>query len=384
MIKLESGESWLGEGCLIAIKGKIGKILNKYEFEVRFSEDKGIKYYEFFYHPSHSQFFVKQPTEITEQEIISAFKEVLALLKNPIEKQKIIDDFIKKEQLTTEWEFEGVKKDIDNYEKQVEDFVLEAEGIKKRPDIKLRFKFLKKVSKNLWEYKTDEKVFRLERYKYKDVWDEYNLYCFNIEEEKQSKEETLINSYRNPTPEDIEDCIIGNLEEKTIENEQNEFIRKIDWAKAVKGISWDGKICKLSLNNDGTIYVNCSDEKRDFPPECVVEGMDVYDKDGNCLSTMKEYEKIAERIIENGYIFYKNLQDVFDCINSEPKVKLNWDKIHRAKGRFGTEFKVEKVSDKKIRIYNKKQNIIWPINIVLPIFDFYDEDGNLVSQKDEN
>ena len=54
--------------------------------------------------------------------------------------------------------------------------------------------------------------------------------------------------------------------------------------------------------------------------------------------------------------------------------------MHKAIGRFGTEFKVENVNDRELRIYNSTQDIIWPINIVLPVFNFYDDNGNLVSK----
>ena len=132
IVKFARGEAWGGEGDLIGIKGKIGKILNKYEFEVYLFEEKGIKYYEFFYHPTHSSIDVRQSTEITETEIINAFKYVLAIFKNPVKKQKIIDDYIIRDQQTTRWEIENNKKEMDTFEKLVEDFISEAEGIKKK------------------------------------------------------------------------------------------------------------------------------------------------------------------------------------------------------------------------------------------------------------
>lgn len=66
--------------------------------------------------------------------------------------------------------------------------------------------------------------------------------------------------------------------------------KNIDWTKVHKGISWEGGHCELKLNSDGTIYVNCPDEQRDFPPECVVEGMDLYDDDGNLISKWEDYD----------------------------------------------------------------------------------------------
>jgi hypothetical protein len=306
MIKLERNKNIKREVWdLIAIKGKISKILNKYEIEVYFVEENGIKYYEFFYHPSHAGFFVEQTTEITEKEIISSFKEMLALLKNPIEKQKIIDNFIKIERYKKEFEFEMVREDIDNYEKQIEDFVLEAQGIKKRHDIRLRFKLLKKTDKNLWEFKTDKYIFKL---KYESILNRYALYCFEQGKESQS----FLNAYNKIIPKNIEDCIVLKLEEGNIEREKKEYINKIDWSKAVRGISWNAKEFKISLNKDGTLYCGNKNNLGKRWNYDIVKFMDVYDKDGNCLSSMKEYEKvwieIYDRAIKNGYKKYEKFK----------------------------------------------------------------------------
>ena len=59
MIKLERNKNIKREVWdIIAIKGKISEILNKYEIEVYFAEENGIIFYEFFYHPSHAGFFL--------------------------------------------------------------------------------------------------------------------------------------------------------------------------------------------------------------------------------------------------------------------------------------------------------------------------------------
>jgi len=304
MVVFKKGDFGFRDNTLIAIKGKIGKILNKYEFEVYFVEEKGIKYYSFFYQPTYSSFLINQTTKITEQEIINAFKEMLSILKNPVEKQKMIDVYVKIEQLTSEWDLKKVRQDIHNYEKQVEDFVLEVQGIKKRPDIKLRFKFLKKVNSILWEYKTDKYTFKLEKHKYEGVWDEYKLSCFENGKGKQREEDTLIDWYRNPTPKEIEDSIIRKLEEESIK----EFIEKIEWSKVVKGISYKGISYELKLNNDGTISSDYIDKKVNLPLAFILGVMDIYDKDNNCLMTIEEYEKKEKQIIENGYKKYKKFK----------------------------------------------------------------------------
>ena len=132
MILLSMKECRFSEEDLIKIKGKIGKILDIYCIEVYLIEKDDIKYYEFFYHNyAHLSFFIKQSTEITEQEIINSFKEMLALLKNPIEKKKITDDSIKRGQPDDEDECNFIRLSVNRYEKHIEKFILEAEGIKK-------------------------------------------------------------------------------------------------------------------------------------------------------------------------------------------------------------------------------------------------------------
>ena len=304
IVKFARGEAWGGEGDLIGIKGKIGKILNKYEFEVYLFEEKGIKYYEFFYHPTHSSIDVRQSTEITEQEIINAFKYVLAIFKNPAEKQKIIDDYIIRDQQTTRWEIENNKKEMDTFEKLVEDFISEAEGIKKRPDIRARFKLLKKIGTNLWEFKTGKYIFRLEKYKYKNIWNEYSLKTINIERSEDEGMDNYCGGWRSP--EGIEHGIVYRLEEDNIEQKAKELI---DWTKAYKGIPWDAldgeREYKISLRENGTLQAlakdDLADENFEWPFSSVLDGMDVYDKDGNCLMTMKKFEEIKEQMIQNRY-----------------------------------------------------------------------------------
>lgn len=72
-------------------------------------------------------------------------------------------------------------------------------------------------------------------------------------------------------------------------------------------------------------------------------------------------------------------REIKELINKKAIKVLDWSKIHRAKGRFGTEFKVEGINDKEVRIYNSTQDNIWDINIVLPVFDFFYDDGRLAS-----
>lgn len=77
-------------------------------------------------------------------------------------------------------------------------------------------------------------------------------------------------------------------------------------------------------------------------------------------------------------------KEIKDLINKTAVKILDWSKIHKAKSRDGMEFKVESVNDKEIRIYNSTQDIVWPINIILPVFNFYDDNGNLVSEMEND
>jgi FtsZ-binding cell division protein ZapB len=135
MILLSMEECEFGEETFTSIKGKIGKILDTYLIEVYSLEKDGMKYYEFFYYNSAClRFFIKQPTNITEEEIICAFKEMLALLKNPVEKKKMADNSIKKLECEDDKEkCNLIRLGVDSYEKHIEKLILEAEGIKKSP-----------------------------------------------------------------------------------------------------------------------------------------------------------------------------------------------------------------------------------------------------------
>lgn len=81
-----------------------------------------------------------------------------------------------------------------------------------------------------------------------------------------------------------------NKKTATVYKTAAEAAENIDWRKIHKGISWEGGQCELKLNSDGTIFCNCPDEQRDFPPECVVESMDIYDDKGNCISKWEDYD----------------------------------------------------------------------------------------------
>lgn len=72
-------------------------------------------------------------------------------------------------------------------------------------------------------------------------------------------------------------------------------------------------------------------------------------------------------------------KEIIELVNKKAIKVLDWDKIHKAKSRGGMEFNVEKVNDREIRIYNSTQDIVWKINIILPVFDFFYDDGTLAS-----
>ena len=76
--------------------------------------------------------------------------------------------------------------------------------------------------------------------------------------------------------------------------------------------------------------------------------------------------------------------EIKELVNKKAIKILDWDKIHKAKSRGGMEFKVEKVNDREIRVYNSTQDIIWKINIILPVFDFFYDNGQLASPMEIN
>lgn len=94
--------------------------------------------------------------------------------------------------------------------------------------------------------------------------------------------------------------------------------------------------------------------------------------------------KIIKTEIDKQSLLKKNFEELDKVASIQRKVAFDWNKVHKAIGRFGTEFKVQNVNDKEVRIYNSTQDIVWPINIVLPVFNFYDDDGNLVSEMEND
>lgn len=97
----------------------------------------------------------------------------------------------------------------------------------------------------------------------------------------------------------------------------------------------------------------------------------------------KKLAEIIKKEIDKQSLFKKNCEKLNKIANSQIKIAFDWNKVHKAIGRFGTEFKVQNVNDKEVRIYNSTQDIVWPINIVLPAFNFYDDNGNLVSEMEK-
>lgn len=80
------------------------------------------------------------------------------------------------------------------------------------------------------------------------------------------------------------------ISERVIQSKLKKRANEIDWDNVVKGILWDGAtIYQLSLNDDGTIYCDSAEEKRDMPKQYVLEGMDIYDKDGKCVSRWEDF-----------------------------------------------------------------------------------------------
>lgn len=80
------------------------------------------------------------------------------------------------------------------------------------------------------------------------------------------------------------------IAERIVQSKIKKRAEEIDWDNVVKGILWDGMtVYQLSLNEDGTIYCDSSEEKRDMPKQYVLEGMDIYNKDGKCVSRWEDF-----------------------------------------------------------------------------------------------
>lgn len=87
---------------------------------------------------------------------------------------------------------------------------------------------------------------------------------------------------------------------------------------------------------------------------------------------------IAQKIIQEQRKV--NTKDIRESIKKKAGNNLDWKQIHKAKNSFGEEYKVEKVNDKEIRLHNNEEDFTGPMGIIVPAFDFYDDENNLVSQ----
>lgn len=87
---------------------------------------------------------------------------------------------------------------------------------------------------------------------------------------------------------------------------------------------------------------------------------------------------VAQKIIKEKRL--KITQEINNVISKKAGSNLNWDVIHKAKNRFGEEYTVEKINNDKIHLYNSEEDFTGPMGIIVPAFDFYDDENNLVSQ----
>lgn len=99
-------------------------------------------------------------------------------------------------------------------------------------------------------------------------------------------------------------------------------------------------------------------------------------------------ERLAEIIknaaqqeeIKKEALFKKNCEEIDHLANKKVAVKFDWKKVNKATNSFNEEYKVEKVNDKEVRVYNNEEDNVWPDSIALGSFNFYYDDGTLVSE----
>lgn len=94
----------------------------------------------------------------------------------------------------------------------------------------------------------------------------------------------------------------------------------------------------------------------------------------------KKLAQIIEQEIIKKALFEKNCKKIDAMANKKVSVKFDWKKVNKATNSFNEEYKVEKVNDREVRVYNNEEDNIWPDNIALGSFNFFYNDGTLVSE----
>lgn len=94
----------------------------------------------------------------------------------------------------------------------------------------------------------------------------------------------------------------------------------------------------------------------------------------------KKLASIIKQEMDKQAMFEKNCKKIDAMANKKVAIKFDWNKVNKATNSFNEEYKVEKVNNNEVRVYNNEEDNIWPDNIALGSFNFFYNDGTLVSE----
>lgn len=94
----------------------------------------------------------------------------------------------------------------------------------------------------------------------------------------------------------------------------------------------------------------------------------------------KKLANVIKDQITKEALLKKNSEEIDRIANKKVAVKFDWKKVNKATNSFNEEYKVEKVNDREVRVYNSEEDNVWPDNIALGSFNFFYNDGTLASE----
>lgn len=95
---------------------------------------------------------------------------------------------------------------------------------------------------------------------------------------------------------------------------------------------------------------------------------------------MNKLAKIIKKEIDKQKLLEKNCREIDAMVNKKVAVNFDWRKVNKATNSFNEEYKVEKINDREVHIYNNEEDNILPDSIAIGSFNFFYNDGTLVSE----
>lgn len=77
---------------------------------------------------------------------------------------------------------------------------------------------------------------------------------------------------------------------KIISEEPFKLKAAIDWENISKAVDCRGKEYKISKNKNNTVHLIGNGKNKDYPLDVAIPLLDIYDNNGNKVSSMDDYE----------------------------------------------------------------------------------------------